>query len=243
MTRASAFFSRLRKWTRRSRAPRKSQTLAILGERGVPVGTVLDVGVLGGTPELSRAFGSVKHILFEPVAEFAPTIRNNYRKLDYELVGAAVGDSSGSVTLEIRRLIEGMDISHAYMVEGEADGGESLRTVPKISLDDYLADKTPAEPFLLKIDIDGHEMQVLRGAKKTLKRCSVIVIECPGHALPERISALQKAGFRLFDLTEPCYYDDVFWQCDAVFVRNDIYQATFKKLQGEVDSALYKVFS
>jgi FkbM family methyltransferase len=224
-----------------SRAPLKRQALALLRERGVPVSTVLDVGVLFGTPELVEAWPDVKHVLFEPVAEFADTIRRNYHAVDHELVSAAVSDTSGEVALETFSVIEGADISHSRMSK-EADAA-GLRRVPMVCLDDWLAASPQAEPNLLKIDIDGHEMKVLAGAAETLKRTSVVVIEASRGQFARRLGAVQKAGFILFDLTEPCYYDGAFWQCDAIFVREDLMPAHFRRLTNEdFDGGLYETF-
>ena len=62
-----------------------------------------------------------------------------------------------------------------------------------IKLDDFLHGRELEEHYLLKIDIDGQDLKVLKN------RSTQFV---------QRISASQEAG--LFDLAEPCYYDKVF---------------------------------
>lgn len=224
-----------------SRAPLKRQALNLLRERGVPVSTVLDVGVLNGTPELVEVWPDVKHVLFEPVAEFADSIRRNYQAIEHELVLAAVSDASGEVPLHTFSVLEGADISHSRM-SNDPDA-EGLRRVPMVSLDDWLAGSPQADPFLLKIDIDGQELKVLAGASETLKRTSVVVVEASRRQFARRLMAVQKAGFTLFDLAEPCYYDGAFWQCDAVFVRDDLIGKHFRALTNEdFDGGLYEAF-
>src|SRR3546814_20998632 len=100
------------------REPFKAQTLQILRERGVPVGTVLDVGVCHGTPELMQDFPEPRHLLFEPISEFEATIRPHYRNMDAELHLVAVGDPEGVVGLKISAVLQGMSISPSRMVEG-----------------------------------------------------------------------------------------------------------------------------
>jgi|688.fasta_scaffold666225_1 FkbM family methyltransferase len=225
------------------RSPLKVESLAILKERGVPVGTIIDVGILSGTPELIRAWPEKKHILFEPVEEFSQIIQTAYSNVDHELHHSAVSDSSGSVGLELRSVIQGMPISHSGMTENAVQGdGRVVRQVPMIALDDFLHHKEYEEPFLLKIDIDGHELRVLKGAKKTLQKCSIVIVECPKSQLVERISAVQAAGFDLFDLCEPCYYDKAFWQCDGVFLRSDLHKKYFTQLTSAVDKEKYEMF-
>jgi FkbM family methyltransferase len=202
----------------------------VLRQRQIPVRTVIDVGVLNGTPELVAAYPDCMHLLFEPVSEFAASIEMNYRAVAHRLVQSAVSDRSGTVSLATRTLIPGLEISHSSMTD---DPQADTRTVPTVSLDDYLA-RAPAEPpFFLKVDIDGHEMKVLAGAAQTLKQSSIVMIETTADTLPERVGFLLSAGFQLFDLTEPCYYDDCFAQCDAVFVHPDLYPRHFATMTAE----------
>ena len=59
------------------RGPIKNQALRVLSNRGIRIGTVLDVGVLTGTAELMAHFPQALHMLFEPVVEFNPEIARN----------------------------------------------------------------------------------------------------------------------------------------------------------------------
>ena len=207
------------------RGPLKRQTLAILRQRQVPVATVIDVGVLSGTPELVEAYPDRPHLLFEPVAEFAPTIERNYRNVQHQLVQAAVSDTSGETRLRTVGMIGDAAISHSFMTESAE---QASRTVPRVSLDDYLRANPAQPPYFLKIDIDGDELKVLAGATETLKLTSVVMIEVTIYSIIERMQRVIEAGFQLFDLTEPAYYDDSFWQCDAVFVRGDLHPRHFE---------------
>lgn len=224
------------------RGPDKNQSLRILRERGIPVGTVIDVGVCHCTPELMTVWPDRKHMLFEPVAEFADKIAHHYRNIAHELQSVAVGDQSGTIGLKVRSALPGMAVSHSGMTDAGTGSDSAIRTVPKITLDEFLPGRGLEEPYLLKIDIDGQELQVLKGATETMKKCSIVIIECQGSQLVPRISAVQAAGFTLFDLAEPCYYDKVFWQCDAIFVRKDIAAEKFRQLKGKVEAGMYETF-
>lgn len=61
---------------------------------------------------------------------------------------------------------------------------------------------------ILKIEAEGSEPEVLRGAKKTLRRTNVCVVDAGperygASTAPECIGILQSAGFRLIDLRFP----------------------------------------
>ncbi len=100
-----------------SRSPIKRQTLGILRQRGVPVRSVLDVGVQYGTPDVAEAFPDVLHVLFEPVAEYLPHIERAYANTQHRIVPCAVSDRSGSTLLGTIAL-DG-NISQSFMTDSD----------------------------------------------------------------------------------------------------------------------------
>ncbi|MGA0608308.1 FkbM family methyltransferase [Phenylobacterium sp. VNQ135] len=223
-----------------NRSPSKIEALQTLLQRGVSIGTILDVGVLTGTPELMEVFPTVKHVLFEPVVEFAAQIHESYAAIPHELVSAAVSDRSGETTLAVSTVIEGWDISHSSMVDEPPAAGE--RVVPMLTVDDWVRQNNPQGPYFLKIDIDGHELRVLNGAQQTLQDTAIVMIEAPANLITERIKPLQDAGFELFDLVEPAYYDGMLWQCDAIFISKAVKTQHFKNLKDGFEAELWHVW-
>lgn len=224
------------------RAPLKNQSLQIIKGRGIPIGTVLDVGVLNGTPELMAAFPDKPHILFEPLSEYVDAITNAYSaaNISFNLISAAVSDREGDVHLQARRQTN-EHVSTSSVIN--APQGPDMRVVRGITLDGFTDSKKLAEPYFLKIDVDGNEMLILKGAAETLKHCSVVMIEAPKGHIGERIGFLESHGFELFDLAAPCYYDDSFWQCDAILIRRDLHRAHFRDLATKLEISRYIEFN
>jgi hypothetical protein len=85
------------------------------------------------------------------------------------------------------------------------------------------------KPYLLKVDVDGPELEVLNGATETLKFCSCIVIECTVGAgdtkMTKMLNFLNLHNFSLWDMTDMAYYKDQLWQVDLVFVNNNFMPA------------------
>jgi len=82
---------------------------------------------------------------------------------------------------------------------------------------------------LMKIDVQGHELAVLEGARDTLKHIHAVIVEVILDKLYENQSRFEDvfdfmiaAGFRYAGNLDQHYADDghVMW-IDAVFVRND----------------------
>lgn len=232
------------------RAPIKKQSLSLLRERGVPVATVLDVGVRHCTPELMNCWPDVPHVLFEPLEAFRTVIAECYGGIPHKIVTAAVSDRVGETEVYAAHLIAGEGISHAWIAR-PAERSKDNAIVPMITLDHYLAENPAPGPYFLKIDVDGVEADVLRGAPRTLAACSIVMVEASFDTLTERASIVEAAGFRLFDLTEPCYYDGALHAVDAIFVAKGLFEDRFRFLPGpfdprfgtvEVEPSLYQAF-
>jgi FkbM family methyltransferase len=97
-------------------------------------------------------------------------------------------------------------------------------TVPIVRLDDVI--KPDLEVGLLKVDVQGYEMEVLRGAVRMLERTKALLVEVnfaqhyEGAVDFETLhSFLQAAGFRLFAMTSAYYSTDRPLWADAMYVR------------------------
>lgn len=218
---------------------KKVSSLRMLNERGIKVGCILDVGVHLGTPELIEIYPSKKHILFEPVAEFTDGIQQTYKDIEYELHNTAISDTDGDVGLVLSAPAGGSTPTHSAITSTVLDDQRS--TVTSRRLDTLANANNWAPPYFLKIDVDGHEMAVLKGASETLSKTSIVMIEVQKYRLASLIWHLNDAGFELYDLVEPCYYDNSFWQCDAILIRKSIHQSHFRELGVTFDPSLYKV--
>lgn len=205
------------------RKPIKTESLKKIRTLGVPIGTVVDVGILSSTVSLIESFPDVKHLLIEPIVEWNETIEKNYnsKNIDYELINVAASDRIGSVNMATSSVQSGKPITHAYMIgENPSSPKDTYRTVPVETIDSIVAARDLKMPFLLKIDVDGAELSILKGSKETLKKTNVVVVEANMQTFIERSKVLVDAGFRLFDVVDLCYYDDRLAQVDLIFLRN-----------------------
>ena len=95
-------------------------------------------------------------------------------------------------------------------------------------LDDLLSEQ-PRHFNLLKVDVQGSELDVLSGAGLKLSQFEVIILEVSliqmgvAPSFNEVMQYMHEKGYRLYDFL-PMYYrplDNALWQGDAFFVRND----------------------
>ncbi len=167
-------------------------------------------------------------MLFEPVEIYFNSIRLKYAEIDHELIQAALSDEDGEAYLTNISINETDEITHSFVELEKA----SKQTQPKLvsctriqraKLDTLLMTQIQAiPPYLLKIDVDGHEAPIIRGAEKTLKLTSVVVVEAPLNAIIERVSLLTEMGFQIFDIVDLTYYREKLAIVDLVLVRKDL---------------------
>jgi len=196
------------------RRPSKSDSLRFLIASGLPVRTVLDVGVQDRTIELMECFPDTPHILFEPDTTQRETIHRNYERIDHVLVEAAVHHTSGFIEVAANGKVG------SGLAGFRPTSGDSTVQIPAVALDTWLAENPVETPYFLKIDVDGGELDVLRGAARTLTNTSCVIIEAPMYHLHERLGALLAAGFMLWDIVDLGYYHDNLSQVDLVCINH-----------------------
>jgi len=200
-----------------------SQRLQVLRDAGVQVGTVLDVGVQASTDFLIERFPDVPHLLFDAIDDYFVTVRQRYAKLSFELMQLALSDVDGQAW-QVGESRDGSNrVTHSFLSDHEvAIGSRSAvrecKPITKARLDTVLAGRVVKAPYLLKLDVDGHETAILRGATETLQSTSIVIVEAAVASISEKLCILESAGFALVDIVDPCYYHRILSQVDLLFV-------------------------
>lgn len=169
-------------------------------------GNAVDVGAHGGDvlDDLLRIAPRGRHLAFEPLPDLAAALRRRLPEVDVRAV--ALSDANGEATFAHVLDRPGWSGLKARPTPDGAAARVATITVLTQRLDDAL----PAGyvPALIKIDVEGAELQVLQGARQTLAtHRPVVVFE---HGLgsadhygtrPEDVHDLLDAlGYRIFGL-------------------------------------------
>ena len=165
---------------------------------------VVDVGVAWGTPELYEAFPSARLLLVEPIVEFNQKIEELVAKRDYKLVNIAAGESTGDFLLHFNA-----DRPHQSSLHKRSLHDGTTRKVELAPIDEIVGDEK-GERIVLKIDVEGGEVEALRGATNTLHRSVCVFVEvnmgymfdAPRNPLPEVTNILSAHGFTLFQVMD-----------------------------------------
>jgi FkbM family methyltransferase len=139
--------------------------------------TLLDCGANYGYWSVlvsSKPYGSHKAIAIEPSAANFPKLANNARINGnrFEVMKCAIGASRGTARLSGTK-------HEAFSIAG----GDSGEEVPVIALDNLLDDGkvAPGGKYLIKLDVEGVEIEAIKGGARLLKEDSVILCEEHGN--------------------------------------------------------------
>jgi FkbM family methyltransferase len=169
-----------------------------LGGGGLGIDVGANVGVVADM--MRRASPRVRHVLVEPVHELAERLRTSHPSC--EVVEAVCGRTPGEVRFAVAPLQPTRSSLHDSMARA---GGEiEHRVVDRTTLDAIVGARRPA---LVKIDVEGSELDVLAGAKGVLERDRPLVVF--EHQRSEAVGAdvtadihclLTDLGYHVFDI-------------------------------------------
>lgn len=151
---------------------------------------------------LSQAAAPGKVVAFEPqptLAEYLRTQCAAARLKNVVVEAAGVSDQPGHLTLHV----PGGSTSQGASFEGAILNQQECRSysVPVVTLDDYFQSRTQ-RIAAIKIDAEGHEFAVLRGAQEILTQdAPCLIVECEARHLQQRtvldvLKFVESLGFR-----------------------------------------------
>jgi hypothetical protein len=103
-------------------------------------------------------------------------------------------------------------------------------SLPMQTLDSIASRYKAASPLFLKLDVQGYELEVLRGGQTTLELTECILMEVSllpynvgGPLFAEIVRFMDERGFCVYDV---CHFhrrqsDEAAFQLDVIFVRNE----------------------
>lgn len=191
---------------------------------------VVDAGAYKGgyTFWMRHAIGETGRVhAFEPQPKLAAFLRRSIRAFEWKNVSVhevALGSTPGERTMRVPG--EGPSQRGSLVVERE-----NVRTYPvRVErLDDLLAAESDARPIaFLKCDVEGHELEVFRGARHTLINDRPMLL----FEHEARFCSPEDVG-RLFDYLEALgYQGSFFWKGEMLPVREfrfDVHQVEGRK--------------
>jgi FkbM family methyltransferase len=205
-----------------------------LKKYGLRFGTVIDGGANVG--QFARAacelFPEAEIHSFEPQAETADAFRANLVDAPrVRLHEKAIGNYDGMIkfyTHSYSQASSALAVCDDHLNKNKCDRQLGETEVPIVRLDTFLAGADLPDPILLKLDVQGFELEALKGAERLLRRCHSVLTETvfrpsyEGEPLFEDLQAYLKA--QGFSFTGPLGFlrdsENTICEMDALFQRS-----------------------
>ncbi|MEK7639427.1 MAG: FkbM family methyltransferase [Patescibacteria group bacterium] len=188
--------------------------------------TVIDVGFASGTTELIETFSPTKstYLAIDANPHFKEKIESFCKKYNAHSEMVFCGEKEGEVVFTIHQ-----DHYKSSRYSGPISGSiQSI--VPMKRLDTVVEEHGLSGPYLLKIDAEGAELDVLAGAEKTLETCEAVIVEAfvyrrfkNSSTFTSLVSFMDRRGFDVFDIFEQFYHKktSLLLMTNIVFVKRD----------------------
>ena len=174
----------------------------------------------------AKAVKQVKVIAIEPVEKNIKILKKNFElnNVEGEVIECVASDTQGSISFHITNASDSCSV-HNH---------PKATAIKTIILTSNTGDNilNTIHPSIIKIDVEGHEIAVLEGLRKTFKRVKDLAVilefnpECQllaGHK-PEKMLRLMKTlGFHIY------FIDEVAKSVERYFENTDTWQDLFEK--------------
>lgn len=202
-----------------------------LRKRGFEPRYVLDVGANSGqwSQTVHSVFPQAHFVMIEPQAEMEPYLQHlattKPDSYSYHLAGAAA--AAGEEVLTLWDDLQGS--TFAETVSDELLGKGKQRRVAMLTIDELIASGQMPVPDLIKLDVQGYELEALRGAERCFGTTEMFVIEATlygGGRVPDfydTVQFMRERNYVVYDFLDMKYrpFDNALGQADICFVKNE----------------------
>lgn len=196
--------------------------------------TILDIGAHKGqfTKLINKIYNGIEIHSFEPQKR----IFNNYlRKYNYgttnkiNFYNFAIGDKEDKIKMNISNKSDSSSLKKINELQHQIFPGTEFSEIQIVNiknLDDIFFSNL-LKPLLLKVDVQGYELEILKSLKNNIQKIDEILIEVSfeelyeGQALEKEIDAyLSDYNFRLKNQINNIYKKGKIIQCDRLYIKN-----------------------
>jgi FkbM family methyltransferase len=190
---------------------------------------IVDVGANRGnwTRTAMKYFPGIRYTMFEPQEKMRSEVEDLLQKTGVEFHCMGAGPMNSTMKLTQHE----WDDSHTFALTSEQadDLGYPQVDVPVVALDDFFKERGLPKIDILKIDAEGWDLEVLKGAAKTATEADIVLMEASvlnpvfQNTVEKVLAAMSLLGFTLLDITDlnRTKKDNALWLVELAFVKQE----------------------
>ncbi len=210
---------------RRAGAVTLGSRLENLRRAGFDPKQIIDAGAFRGEWSLlaHEIFPAASLLLIEPNPQLREHLEEHCRKFPHARLRAVILGSEAKTARFV------LADSNSRVLDYEPDGAFPIESLPVETLRTIVDETGFGACDFLKLDLQGYELEALKGAGELFGTIEVIMTEVSWLKIgevplvDEVISRFYERGYRLYDVLGLNYrpLDGALWQSDLIFVRKD----------------------
>lgn len=211
-------------------APHTYWSISNLKRNGLLVHEVIDIGAYKGefTRDVLKIFPEASYLMIEANPERESDLQSfiasaNNKNLQYEMaLLASEADKQQSFSI--------MDVASSALEEHHATSAKRV-VLPTKTLDRVAADKKFGNASFLKLDVQGYELEILKGGSTVLQNSQAVLLEVSLLDIHQNVPLLRDVlnfmyehGFVAYDICSVSArrpLDMALWQIDVMFVKEN----------------------
>lgn len=199
--------------------------------------TIFDVGANQGLiiSKFISLFPNATIHAFEPYQPYASLLNQQfYSNPNIKINTIGISNNKGEQLFNINKSIDTSSLLHSKKTGLNSD--EQVKTVNQINIslttiDEYLKNEEAQRINILKLDIQGSELNALRGAEIALKNKNIDIIFTEAYFVQQYenqplfsdiVKYLFDYGYVIQDIYHPIYGLSKLAWCDVMFIRKDL---------------------
>lgn len=225
-----------REWQFRNGQLTMFGSIANLQSNGLAPRSVLDIGAHNGawTRKAAKIFADARFLMIEARPVQKPKLE--------AVVAALNGRAAASIALlgsEAKESVPFYSLGTGSSVFEEATTfGRRAVSLPMRTLDGMIEERKMQSPFFVKLDVQGYELEVLKGGAVTLAKSDAVLMEVSfleynrgAPLINEVFDFMRRADFVPYDVCslQRRMSDGALFQTDIIFTRRDSIARATKK--------------
>ena len=174
-------------------------------------------------------FPDTRYLLIEPLEEYRPLfeqVKQSWPSVEFTIAAASAHE--GDLAINVHPDLVGSSL-YREIETGTGVNGVA-RTVRSLTVDRLVREAGAGGPYLLKVDVQGAELDVLTGAECTLRDTELVILEVSffkffedGPECVDILAYMKARGFVPYDIVGRQYrpLDRALSQADIAFVKED----------------------
>ena len=205
-----------------------ADSLYRLRQRGVKLDYVVDIGANVGkwSQLLKSIYPEAKVLMIEPQSKHKDCLENICNTYSGYMFSPSLLGASQQDEIEFYITDDGHENSGSSVFRENSNVPANVNRIPMTTLDNIIVQSKLGFPNFIKLDVQGYELEVLKGAEDTIKSVDFILLEVSiwpynvgGPLIDEVIAWMDSKNFVTYDLCEVHRRNDgVLLQIDILFI-------------------------